>query len=61
VPKQLEGNKAAVGQPKIADELAKLEHEPLLPVEKKLIAWSIGLGIALLGLLVWASYTFFPS
>jgi hypothetical protein len=29
-------------------------------VEKKLIAWSIGLGVLLLGLLVWVSYTFFP-
>jgi len=48
-------------QPKIADEMKQMEHEPLLPVEKKLIAWSIGLGIVLLGLLVWASYTFFPG
>jgi hypothetical protein len=48
-------------QPKIADELKKLEYEPLLPVEKKLILWSIGLGTALLGLLVWVSYTFFPA
>ncbi len=48
-------------QPKIADELQKMEYEPLLPVEKKLIAWSIGLGIVLLGILVWVSYTFFPA
>jgi len=48
-------------EPKIADELKKMEHEPLLPVEKQLIAWSIGLGIVLLGLLVWVSYTFFPA
>ena len=47
-------------QPRLADELKKLEYEPLLPVEKKLIAWSIGLGIVLLGLLLWVSYTFFP-
>ena len=58
---QLEQPKVAVEQPKIADELKKLEHEPLLPVEKKLIAWSIGLGIVLLGLLMWVSYTFFPG
>ena len=49
------------GQPKIADELKKMEWEPLLPVEKKLIAWSIGLGVVLLGMLVWISYTFFPA
>jgi hypothetical protein len=47
--------------PKIADELEKMEYEPLLPVEKKLIAWSIGLGVVLLALLVWVSYTFFPG
>jgi hypothetical protein len=48
-------------QPKLADEIKKMEAEPLLPVEKKLIGYSIGLGIALLGLLVWISYTFFPA
>ncbi len=48
-------------QPKIADELQKMEYEPLLPVEKKLIAWSIGLGVALLGLLLCVSRTFFPG
>jgi hypothetical protein len=48
-------------QPKIADELEKMEYEPLLPVETKLIAYSIGLGIVLLGLLVWMSYRFFPG
>jgi hypothetical protein len=58
---QLEQPEVAFEQPKIADELKKLEYEPLLPVEKKLIAWSIGLGIVLLGILVWASYTFFPG
>ena len=45
----------------LADELKKMEWEPLLPVEKKLIGWSIGLGAALLGALVWVSYTFFPA
>jgi len=38
-----------------------MEWEPLLPVEKKLIGWSIGLGLVLLGILVWISYTFFPA
>jgi hypothetical protein len=47
-------------KPKLVDELKKMEKEPLLPVEKKLIGWSIGLGVVLLGLLVWVSYTFFP-
>jgi hypothetical protein len=35
-------------QPKIGDEMSKMAYEPLLPVEKKLITWSLGLGIVLL-------------
>ena len=49
------------GQPKIAEELKKMEWEPLLPVEKKLIGYSLLLGTVLLGILVWVSYTFFPT
>jgi hypothetical protein len=48
-------------EPQLANELRQMQWEPLLPVEKKLIAWSIGLGVALLGILVWVSYTFFPA
>ena len=48
-------------EPKLAEEMKKLAEEPLLPVEKKLIAWSVGLGIVLLGLLVWLSRTFFSG
>jgi hypothetical protein len=44
---------------KLADELKKMEYEPLMPIEKKLIGWSIGLGVILLGVLIWISYTFF--
>lgn len=46
---------------KLKEELEKMEHEPLLPVEKKLIIWSIVLGIVLLFILVFISYTFFPA
>jgi hypothetical protein len=46
---------------KIADELNKMEYEPLLPVEKKLISWSIGLGVILLAILIWISRTFFST
>jgi hypothetical protein len=46
---------------KIADELKKMDYEPLLPVEKRLIAWSIGLGVVLLALLMWISHAFFPG
>ena len=40
-------------EPKIGEELKKMqqEYEPLLPVEKKLIAWSLGIGLALLAVL----------
>jgi hypothetical protein len=47
-------------EPNLATELAKVPYEPLLPVEKKLIAGSLILGLALLGFLVWISYAFFP-
>lgn len=48
-------------EPKLVDELKKMEYEELLPVEKKLIGYSLILGTVLLGILVWVSYTFFPS
>jgi hypothetical protein len=46
-------------EPKFAEEIKKMEYEPLLPVEKRLIAWSLGLGLVLIVLLVWVSHTFF--
>ncbi|MGH8709973.1 MAG: hypothetical protein ACREVA_01445 [Burkholderiales bacterium] len=48
-------------QPKISEEMQKMPYEPLLPVEKKLIGWSLGLGVVLLVILVFISYTFFPA
>jgi hypothetical protein len=48
-------------QPRLADEMKKMEYEPLLPVEKKLILWSIILGVVFLAALTWVSYTFFPA
>ena len=48
-------------KPKFSDELKKMEYEPLLPIEKKLIGWSIGLGMTLLGILIWVSSTFFST
>ncbi len=44
----------------IASELARVEAEPLLPAEKWLIGGSLALGVALLGLLLWVSRTYFP-
>jgi hypothetical protein len=50
-------------KPKFLEEIAKMdeEYEPLLPVEKKLIAGSLILGTALIGILIFISYTFFPA
>jgi len=46
---------------KLVEELKKMEVEPFLPIERKLVAWSIILGVVLLALLVWVSYTLFPA
>jgi hypothetical protein len=46
---------------KLIDELQKMEYEPLLPVENKLVVWSIGIGVVSLGFLYWLSVTFFPG
>jgi hypothetical protein len=36
-------------------------YEPLMPVEKKLIVWSLVLGVVLLGILIVVSYAAFPG
>ena len=41
-----------MSQPDLRHEIATAEVEPLLPIEKKLIGWSLGLGIALLVVLI---------
>lgn len=48
-------------EPNISEEMQKMDDEPLLPVEKKLIAWSLLLGVGLIGVLYGASQLFFPS
>jgi hypothetical protein len=48
-------------EPKIAEEMQKMVYEPLLPIEKKLIGWSLGLGIALLIALVVVARVFFRA
>ena len=45
-------------EPKLSDELRSMESEPMLPVEKKLVAWSVALGVALLAGLVLVSRGF---
>ncbi len=41
-----------MSQPDIKSELQKAAVEPLLPIEKKLIGWSLGIGLVLLAILV---------
>lgn len=48
-----------MSEPKLAEELAKIPHEPLLPIEKRLIAYSLLLGAGLLGIPLWVSNTWF--
>jgi hypothetical protein len=37
-----------MSQPNLRDELGRAEVEPLLPIEKKLIGWSLAIGLLLL-------------
>jgi hypothetical protein len=54
------GETVETEKPRLADEMAKMEKEPLLPMEKKLIAYSLALGVVLLVLLAWVA-TFFRT
>ena len=38
--------------PDLKNEINVAEVEPLLPIEKKLIGWSLGLGLVLLAVLM---------
>jgi hypothetical protein len=38
--------------PDLKNEINAAEVEPLLPIEKKLIGWSLGLGLVLLAVLI---------
>ncbi len=46
-------------QDDLREELKQSPVEPLLPVEKKLIGWSLGIGLFLLAILV-AINSFYP-
>jgi hypothetical protein len=48
-------------QPKIGEEIQKMAYEPLLPIEKQLIGWSLGIGIVLLVVLTFISRAFLKS
>jgi hypothetical protein len=41
-----------MSQSDLKNELNAAEVEPLLPIEKKLIGWSLGLGLVLLAVLI---------
>jgi hypothetical protein len=45
-----------MSQPDIRKELQNAPVEPLLPIEKKLIGWSLGIGLVLLVILVLINY-----
>ena len=45
-----------MSQSDLKNEINAAAVEPLLPIEKKLIGWSLGLGIALLIILLAANY-----
>ena len=47
-------------KPRIGEEIRKMEAEPLLPIEKKLIAWSLILGLVLLAVLIWTGNSSLP-
>jgi hypothetical protein len=47
-------------EPNLQRELQNAPPEPLLPIEKKLITWSLGIGVVLLVVLLLVSY-FFPT
>jgi hypothetical protein len=47
-----------MSEPNIREELLKAQSEPLLPVEKKLIGWSLGIGVALLIVLAFVNHYF---
>jgi hypothetical protein len=42
----------AMSEPNLSEELHNAPVEPLLPIEKKLIGWSLGVGVVLLIVLV---------
>ena len=45
-------------EPNLSEELRRMEHEPILPIERKLVAWSVGTGVVLLTILVIVSRWF---
>jgi hypothetical protein len=42
----------------LRQELKHSPAEPLLPIEKKLIGWSLGIGLVLLAILIGVNYLY---
>lgn len=47
-----------MSQINVGEEFRKAPVEPLLPIEKKLIGWSLGIGVVLLVLLAIVNHLF---
>jgi hypothetical protein len=47
-----------MSQANLRDELRNVQAEPWLPIETKLVAWSLGIGVTLLILLAAANHLF---
>ena len=48
-------------KPKMSEEMKKMAYEPMLPIELKLVRWSIGIGVGSLFFLYYLSKYLFPS
>lgn len=58
---QMEDQSKETDKVELSTEMKAMGYEPLLPVEKHLIGWSIGLGTVLLVFLYWLSVVLFPA
>jgi len=47
-----------MSEPNVREEFRKAQVEPLLPIEKKLIGWSLGVGVVLLVVLAIVNHLF---
>ena len=47
-----------MSQVNVGEEFRKAQAEPLLPIEKKLIGWSLGIGVVLLVILAIVNHLF---
>jgi hypothetical protein len=48
-------------KPQLVEEMKKMEYEPLLPIEKSLIRWSLIIGVGSLVILYFVAHWLFPT